>query len=390
MRWVMRNLCIAALSFVAVGAVAPRDAGAQSADRLIEGQVQRALPGGATRPVAGEWAVLHRVGRDAAAPLDSMRTRANGRYAFRYRATGDSNAVYFVSTMRGGVAYFTPPTREPSVSGGMADLLVYDTTSAPIPITVRSRSVILTAPDSATGSLRSVIEVYELANDSSFTRVPRGTELATFSLPLPAAVTSVVGGQGDISPEAIQVIDGRVHVYAPFAPGLKQFSFSYDVPASQPLVAPVEGEVPAIEVLIEDPRGTATGVGVQEVDPVQVDGRPFKRFLARDVAAAGDLVLTAPGEPVTANNLRVMFVVTAIGAAMLLGLGMSFLRGGPQAFARRRNADPESLALEIAALDAAFEAKQNPSEQDRAEHYVRRAQLKGRLSAALAKRDGLA
>lgn len=380
-----RVLRIAAL----VAALAPA-LGAQAADRVLEGQVQRALPGGAMRPVAGEWAVLHRVGRDAAGPLDSMRTRADGRFAFRYRASGDSNAVYFVSTMRGGVAYFTPPTREPSVRGGMADLLVYDTTSAPIPITVRSRSVILTAPDSATGSLRSVIEVYELANDSSLTRVPRGTAQATFSLPLPANVSSVQGGQGDISPEAIQIVDGRVQVYAPFAPGLKQFSFSYEVPAAQPLVAPVEGELPALEVLIEDPRGTATGVGVQEVDPVQVDGRPFKRFLARDVAAAGDLVLTAPGEPVGADGLRVMLVVTAVGAAMLLGLGMSFLRGGPQAFARRRASDPESLALEIAALDAAFEGKQNPSEQERAEHYVKRAQLKGRLSAALAKRDGLA
>jgi hypothetical protein len=47
------------------------------------------------------------------------------------------------------------------------------------------------------------------------------------------------------------------------------------------------------------------------------------------------------------------------------------------------------LALQVAALDAAYEKLTAPTEQQRAEHYVARAQLKGRLSAALAKRDEL-
>ena len=66
------------------------------------------------------------------------------------------------------------------------------------------------------------------------------------------------------------------------------------------------------------------------------------------------------------------------------------LRRGPSAFAPRRSVDPEALALEIAALDARFESIAAPTEQQRAEHYLARAHLKGRLSDALAKRDGLA
>lgn len=364
---------------------------AQGTPRVLEGRITRPAAGGRSLPVAGEWAVLHRVGSDAAAPLDSMRTRADGGFAFRYRATGDSNAVYFVSTTRGGVAYFTPPTREAVVRGGMADLTVFDTTSGPVPITVRGRHLIVTAPDSATGTTRTVIEVYELSNDSTVTRVPGQAQTPTFEAPLPDGVTSVTGGQGDISPDAVRADDGRVRVWAPIAPGLKQFSFSYELPASRTAIAaPVETSIPVMEVLVEDPRGTAVGVGLAEVDPVQVDGRPFKRFLAQDVAPPGLVEVTTPGPEAAASGLRVMLVVTAIGAAMLLGLGMAFMRGGPKAFARRRNDDPERLALEIAALDSTYEAIAAPSEQQKAEHYLKRAHLKGRLSNALAKRDGLA
>jgi hypothetical protein len=360
-------------------------------DRVLEGRITRPLGGGREAGVAGEWAVLHRVGADAASPLDSMRTRRDGGYAFRYRASGDSNAVYFVSTTRGGVAYFTPPTREATVRGGMADMVVFDTTSAPIPIRVRSRSLIVTAPDSASGAFRTVIEVYELSNDTTVTRVAGSNGQPTFDAPLPDGVTSVTGGQGDVSPEAMRADEGRLRVYAPLAPGIKQFSFSYDIPASSPsLAVPIETELPAMEVLVEDPRGTAVGADLVESDPVLVDGRPFKRWLARDVRPPALVEVTAPGAQQGVGSLRVMMIVTAIGAAMLLGLGMTFLRGGPRAFARRQTTDPEGLALEIAALDAAFEATPNPTEQRRNEHYLKRAQLKGRLSAALAKRDGLA
>lgn len=365
--------------------------GLTAQERSIEGTVTRPLPGGRSAPITNEWVVLHRVGVDAAAPIDSLRTRANGGYAFRYRATGDSNAVYFVSTTRGGVAYFTPPTRETAVRGGMADLQVFDTTSAPIPLVVRGRHLIVTAPDSAAGASRSVIEVYEISNDTIVTRVPGGDGAPTFEAPLPAGVTAVAGGQGDISPDAIRVEEGRLRVYAPLAPGLKQFSFSYDIPATQATVAVyVETDIPVMEVLVEDPRGSAIGGDLVEVDPVQVDGRPFKRFLAENVRAPATIEATMPGAEQSTRGLRVMLIVTAIGAAMLLGLGMAFTRRGPQAFARRRAADPEALALEIAALDAAFEQVGAPSEQQKAEHYLKRAQLKGRLSAALAKRDGLA
>jgi hypothetical protein len=383
----VRALILVALAVLPLLADA---AAAQAPDRSLGGRITRPGRGDAQLPVAGEWVVLHRVGVDAANPIDSMRTRADGTYAFRYRATGDTNAVYFVSTSRGGVAYFTPPTRERAVQGGMADLMVYDTTSTPIPITVRGRHLIFTAPDSAQ-PLRSVIEVFELSNDSSRTRVPGAGQRPTFEVALPPGVTQVLGGQGDISPEAVRADEGRVRVWAPLAPGIKQFSFTYDLPLSQAsLSVLLEESVPVMEVLVEDPRGTASGGGLIEVDPVQIDGRPFKRFLAQDIVAPVEITVTAPGRQGSGTSLRLMLILTAVGAAMLLGLGMAFLRGGPRAFSRTKVVTPEALALEIAALDATFERLDAPTEEQKAEHYLKRAQLKGRLSAALAKQDGLA
>src|SRR5687768_6034196 len=72
----------------------------------VEGQVVR--PGARDMlPVPNVWVTLHRVGSDRAAPLDSVRADAAGKYTFEYRRTGDESAIYFASASYGGIAYFT-------------------------------------------------------------------------------------------------------------------------------------------------------------------------------------------------------------------------------------------------------------------------------------------
>lgn len=376
-----------ALLLVGLPAVA---ASQQAPGRVIEGRVVR--PGAARAVgVANVKVVLHRVGADAAGPLDSMSTGADGRFRFRFAASGDTSAVYFVSTNRGGVAYFTPPLRGGQTSAPVAELFVFDTTSGPVRITVSGRHIVVPAPDSAASKRRTVIEVYELSNDSTLTRVAGGPDGTTFEAPLPAGVTSITAGQGDVSPEAVRAVNGRLRVNAPFAPGIKQLSFFYEVPLSDaPMEYALETDVPVLEVLIEDPNGAATGAGLADLGPAQVEGRIFRRYLASDAKAGAVVRITSPGAAATsARTLQLLLIVTAVGAAMLLGLGMTFLRQGPGALARRRSDTPEAMALAVAALDAKFERVSEPTDRERAKHYLRRVQLKGRLSAALAKRDEL-
>ena len=106
-------------------------------DQRVEGQVVR--PGARDMlPVPNIMVTLHRVGSDRAGPLDSMRADAQGRFAFSYQRSGDSSAVYFVSAIYGGIAYFTPPLKDSIVKGEDAEIAVYDTSSAAIPIGVQS------------------------------------------------------------------------------------------------------------------------------------------------------------------------------------------------------------------------------------------------------------
>ncbi|MEX2111425.1 MAG: hypothetical protein WD802_12525 [Gemmatimonadaceae bacterium] len=280
-------------------------------------------------PVSGAWVVLHRVGPDRAGPLDSLRSDAQGRYRFEYVRSGSEDAVYFVSAMHGGVAYFTPPLVEPKIGGRAGEIAVFDTTSHRVPISIRGHHLVISAVD--TRALRSVVEVFELSNDSSVTRIaaslrPEGATWRTSILP---SASDFRVAQGDIPTDAVTYANGLVTVFAPIAPGVKQISFSYSLPASSfPLRLPLEGRTDVYEILIEDQTGSATAPNMNEVDPVSVEGRSFRRFLASNVPENSVTVIDLP--PAAAGRAidpRFMIALTLVlGGAMIFTLARA-LRG---------------------------------------------------------------
>ena len=294
-------------------------------------------------PVAGYWVTLHRVGPDSAAPMDSMRTRPDGRFTFTYRPWGSPEAVYFVSAMYDGIAYFSPPVREPQPVGDDAEITVFDTTSDPIPLHVRGRHLIIAEPDAR--GLRRVIEVFELSNDSSLTRIAAATGTAagtaagmdehpTWRSPIPQSAQDFEGGQGDVPADAIAVRAGepgnvrRAEVFAPFAPGLKQLSYSYALPAAAfPLTVPIADATAVFEVLVEEPAARVVAAKLREVDPVSVSGHTFRRFLAQDLAAGGELIVAIPR--VVGGDTRALYIGILSGGvalAMLTALAIAFVR----------------------------------------------------------------
>ena len=346
-------------------------------------------PAGAdVAPVAGVMVTIHRVNRIGGEPLDSVRTDRAGHYAFRYRASADTTSIYFVSANYADIAYFSPPLRDPVVRGDDADLTVFDTTSAPVPIHQRGRHIVVSALDP--NGRRGVIEVYELSNDSSVTRIARDSD-AVWEAAIPTGASAFRVGEGDVSADAIIAGAGRVRVVAPLAPGIKQLSFSYDLEAKAfPMSIPAERETSVLEVLVEDPRGTASGGGIAEVDPVSVEGRTFRRFLAHDVPANGVVRVDVPRGSPLARGRYITIVALALGAAMLVVLARAVMRrGGPrrqvQAIPEWAN-DPERLARRIAALDAEFEKVEQPTAEARETYDIKRAELKARLAEALTKR----
>jgi hypothetical protein len=296
-------------------------------DQRVEGQVVR--PGAREMiPVPKIMVTLHRVGSDRAGPLDSVLANATGHYAFTYRRSGDESAIYFASAKYGGIAYFTPPLADAIVKGENAEIAVYDTTSARIPIGVRGHHVVVSAVDA--NAERSVTEVYELANDTSVTRIASGSGASgpVWTTPVPKGAHDFRVSQGDIPAGAVAFTSSGVSVFAPIAPGLAQLAFSYSLPASAfPLRVRILQPTQIFEVLVEDERGTVDGAKLKEKNPVVLERRSFRRFLADDVPVNAVSVIDLPPERKTTIDRRYLVVLTVIiGGAMVAALAWALQR----------------------------------------------------------------
>ena len=364
----------------------PGQAPESLAPRTVNGRVVRPDRSGMIT-VSQAWVTLHRVAADSSGPVDSVRTDANGRYSIRYKPVG-GDAVYFASSTYSGVAYFTAPLPPRDAAGDDGEITVFDTTSAPVPIQTRGRHLVVSA--SSVDGRRTLVEVFELSNDSTVTAVSGARGRATWSAALSPNGKDFQVGQSDIGGKAVQFRDGRVLVYASISPGIRQIAFSYSVPASDfPLEIPVADPVSVFEVLVEDPGATASGGGLAEQEPVSLEGRSFRRFLAQNVRSGAKLVINV-GAPTTPRGNRMLYV-TVVSAAVIMLLALGF------ALTRRRSArvvveaqapdDAAHIARDIAELDDAFERVASPSDTERDAYHQRRDELKTRLATALAKQE---
>ncbi|HET7374046.1 MAG TPA: hypothetical protein VFJ20_11690 [Gemmatimonadaceae bacterium] len=355
-----------------------------TAVRRVDGRVVRGTRGGEV-PVARQWIVLHRVGPDRAGPIDSTRSGADGSFSMRYRPSGDTAAVYFVSTSYGGVAYFTAPLRAPIVRGDDARLTVFDTTSGPVAIKIGGRHLIVGNP--LPDGRRPIGEVYDLENDSTVTAIARDSASPVWTAHIPdAAINFQLNRGGDLAPGAVSQRGTSVGLFAPLSPGIRQVAFTYDLPARAfPLSLPIERPTGVLEILVQEPQAHVTGARLRELAPVSTDGRTFRRYLAQDVAGNTVLNVDVP-RIVTASRERVYGGVgIAVSLAMVVALVFALRRARPQPVVVRTRGERQSqtLARAIADLDAEFERAPR-DESVRASYDARRAELKAQLADALA------
>jgi hypothetical protein len=366
--------------------IGPQQSDSAGPPRRVDGRVARGTRA-ALQPVANQWVVLHRVGPDRAGPLDSTRTSANGHFSIHYRASGDSSAIYFVSTTFDGVAYFTPPLRAPIVSGDDAMLTVFDTTSRPVPIKLGGRHLIVGVPQA--DGRRPIGEVYDLQNDSTVTLVSRDSLSPVWTTRVPAAAVGFqLNANGDLAPNAIVRHGTTIGLFVPLSPGIRQVAFTYELPASAfPLVVPTDQPAGVLEILVQEPTARVQAPSVREMAPVSTDGRVFRRFLAQDVAAGATVRVDVP-RIIGAERQRVYLGVgIAVLAAMAMALVVASRRAVPRrAVVARLPIEPPSRALvrAIALLDSEFESRSPADQSAREDYEARRASLKAELGAALA------
>ena len=334
-------------------------------------------------PIAGVMVTLHRVGNDSSGPVDSVRTDAAGRYALKYSRFVDDDAIFFAAAVYRGIAYFSSPIKRLHASGEETEITVFDTTSRPIELHVRGHHVVVSAP--RPDGARSIVEVWELSNDTTVTLVQRDSSAPVWTAALPAGATEFAGGEGDVSAASLMARAGKVMLGAPFGPGVKQLSYSYTLPPRAfPVVLRLDVPMVVFEVLLEEPGAQVAGGGLRGMPAATTGGRTFKRFLAQDVPAGSSVRVTVP---VTTQALRTKVLVglaCAIAVIMVGALGRALLQSNA---GRRRAAAPvrqthEELVAAIALLDARRERAD--ATLDEASYVSQRAALKARLVDALA------
>lgn len=362
--------------------------------RSVDGHVRRPGPDGAPEPIAGATVVLHRVGQDRAGPLDSMRTGPAGQFHFTYRTSGEPDAVYFASTRYAGIAYFTAPLAAPHVTGADADIMVFDTTSTGVRLHLAGRHLVVGAPGA--GGMRDVAEVFDLANDSTKTLIARDTLTPLWTAPLPArAVAPQVNG-GDIAAGAVTFTGGRVQLFAPVSPGIRQLAVAFQLPTDAfPLSIPLDDGAGVLELLLEDPGARPVLPGLTPQTPVTSQGRTFTRYLAQNVPAGAVLRIDLGGASGTAGTRLlwgiVLAMVVLLGAALALALRRRERVPAPAGAAPAPVAPillgastVEQLRFELAQLDAA-RAHADPRDATvLAQFDARRGALEARLARALA------
>jgi len=380
-------LVLAALAF-ASRSVRAQDSGTVApTPSTVDGRVMRPLRNGLT-PVGHVWVTIHRVASDTAGPLDSTQVGDDGRFHFRYVRQGKADAVYFLSAMYDGIAYFSRPLGAPHVSGDDAAIVVFDTTSVHFPLAIKGRHIIVSSPN-VDGS-RQVVEAYEIENQSDRTLVSPDDAHPSWTAPLPPGASNVQAGESDISAAAISASNGRIRVTAPFAPGLKQLSFSYLLPQSSfPLHMPLEQGVTVLELLLEEPKAQARGASLKPVAPATIEQRVFQRYLGADAPAGASIEIDVPVIHDAENVRGYWWIAGTLAALMAAGFLAWYARARKEnALSARPARAPvstrtELLAREIASLDAEFERAGGADTATRAAYEERRRALKRELAQTL-------
>jgi hypothetical protein len=234
----------------------------------VAGRVIR-LEGADTLPAGSARVVLHRVGRTAQGPLDSMLAGDDGR--FRFRARGDSGDVLLVSGRWHGVEYFAPP-----VVPGRAVLLQVTDTSSGAPVHIAARHIIVGGP--AADGARDVVDLIVLRNAGTLTRTGRDSATGSWSIALPPLVANLVLGDADFASDAFDIHDDSLHLFAPIPPGDRQLFLQYQLaPGAKSLDVPLATGTDTVSVLAEEDdlelSGSMMRQGFEEMQ-----GRRFTRW----------------------------------------------------------------------------------------------------------------
>lgn len=352
-------------------------------------------------PVAGGTVVLHRVTREDAGEVDSVRLGSDGSFEFALPAVPDPEGrrdVYFASIRYQGIFYFGAAVTRPVQLDSLYTIEVHDTARAPAggaELPVSHRTLFLEEGEEAW----EVTDLFELRNDGGRT-VVAAPGAATWTYPLPGEARDFRTGQGDFPPDAVAFSESGVQVSAPMPPGRRVFVVRYSVP-SLDLVVPLPGTTEVMEVLIREPAPPVDVRPLAAAPPVELEpGSTYRTFTGEDLRDTEIRMRPseAEGEFPVEWLAVILALVLAVAGLAAVGLGRRQRPSGGTAPAPEGPPTPtaspagpdapatdgltrQELVLEIARLDEAFEAKEDPTPEDEARYRARRRRLLERLAS---------
>jgi hypothetical protein len=265
------------------------------------------------------WAVLHRIGRSSAGALDSVRTDRTGRYTLRLPEM-ELEAEYFVSAEYSGIGYFSDRVR---VEGGgrsaVDPLVVHDTTSVGPAIVLQRRLITIALP--GRDGAREVLELLDLLNPGTKTRVARDSLRPVWTGALPREAVEFSAGESDMSPSAIQRRSDDVAVFAPLVPArLHQVSYRYYLPGSaRSVTVPLDQPIGDLNLLLEDTAATVAGVALEAVATEPIENRRFAGYRTEAVPGGAAITVSFSATPFPLERL-VPWIVGVV--AVMLGIGL--------------------------------------------------------------------
>lgn len=298
---------------------APRSTFATDTSSTLRDVRGRVLLGSSSdeKGLSGQTVVLHRISSAGSGPVDSVTTRRDGSFRLTFHPTAD--VLYLLSVRYAGIGYFSSPLGEGegTPADASADIVVFDTSSVARTAALRGRHVIVSAPDSA--GQRAIVEVFELANDSSVTLISTQDASPVWRLHLPPGAAKPRVGEGEFAADAVRFTGNEVQLFAPLPPGLKQLVVSYELsPVSFPLAMPMERASTVLEVLLEEMTGHVEGARLKTQAPVTVGGRRFQRSLAQDVDSTAVISISLP-PVIVSTSAGSLWIVTPVVLAIALG-----------------------------------------------------------------------
>jgi hypothetical protein len=355
-----------------------------AAQQARTGAAGRVASGIDSSAVPGITVVLHRIGRDSQGPVDSVRTDPRGRFAFRFLP--DTTALYILTARYHGIEYFSSPLATNPARPDTAVLLsVYDTSSAE-PVHTEARHIVIAKP--ADDGTRTVVELVIVDNPGERTRIARDTTSATWHMFIPLDAMSFSAEDGDLSAGAVDRNMDSVLVLAPLAPGERQLTMQYLMPASAGVLRyRFDERINGLSVLVEEPDAVIEGGKLVPTDSVVViQGRPFRQL--NGVVDSGDVVTVTVPVPGRLSRVWLMALVVLLGGALAMGLVRALRRRPAVAKVAGGEGGADALLSRVAQLDQELEAMA-PGDARRAAVSAERARLKAELAASLARlREG--